>query len=265
MCHLKISLQLLAVGLWLLAKSQKLRASFYFFFVLFFAAAWALALVAFFATLPEPKARERFACEAPLSALTLWTPSAGTEAFSPLNSMPVMRTAVNCWRCPISFLYCFLRLNLNTRILSPRPSSITSPVTRAPLVLVEKLSPPIARMSANSIAPSLWGVFSTLITSPGATRYCLPPERMTAYIEVSKFSPRVALKQQNFSAGAQVQGCIDARCFLVRMGTTGKLNDYNEFSRNRSRSSHPAVGHSRSRPKQRQFPSRLRDRTAPAG
>jgi hypothetical protein len=28
---------------------------------------------------------------------------------------------------------------------------------------------------------------------------------------------------------------IDARCFLVRMGTTGKLNDYNEFSGNRSR------------------------------
>src|SRR3954451_16550426 len=159
--------------------------------------------------------------------------------------MPVMRTAVNCWRCPISFLYCFLRLNLKTRILSPRPSSITSPVTRAPLALVEKLSPPIARMSANSISPSRWGVFSTLITSPGATRYCLPPERMTAYIEVSKYSPRVALKQQNFGAGAQVQGCIDARCFLVRMGTTGKLNDYNEFSGNRSRSGCSAVAYTR--------------------
>src|SRR4051812_42109045 len=243
MCHLKISLQLLAVGLWLLAKSQKLRASFYFFFVLFFAAAWALALVAFFATLPEPAARERLAWEAPPSALALWTPSAGTEAFSPLNSMPVIRTAVNCWRCPISFLYCFLRLNLNTRILSPRPSSTTSPVTRAPLASVEKVLPLTASTSANSILPPLCCVFSTLITSPGATRYCLPPERMTAYIEVSKYSPRATANQQNLGAGAQIQGCIDARCFLVRMGTTGKLNDYNEFSRNRSRSSHPAMGH----------------------
>src|SRR3954451_9704451 len=243
MCHLKNRLRPSALGRWLKIVDATRR---YFFFVLFFAAAWAFALVAFLATLPDPDARERFTCESPLSALALWTPSAGTESFFPPNSMPVMRTAVNCWRCPISFLYCFLRLNLKTRILSPRPSSITSPVTRAPLGAEENSSPPMARTSENSIAPSLWGVFSTLITSPGATRYCLPPERMTAYIEISN-SHRATAVQQNFSAEARTQGCkIDARCFLVRMGTTGKLNDYNEFSQNRSRQAFRRWGTSRS-------------------
>src|SRR5579872_3291682 len=39
-----------------------------------------------------------------------------------------------------------------------------------------------ARMSANSILPLCAGCRSTWITSPGATRYCLPPARITAYI-----------------------------------------------------------------------------------
>src|SRR5256885_15897403 len=191
---------------WPVASGQLNLFSYFFLLGFLLAADFALALVAVLATLPEPAARERLTCESPLSAFALWTPSAGTEAFSPLNSMPVMRTAVNCWRCPISFLYCFLRLNLKTRILSPRPSSITSPVTRAPLASVEKVLPLTAKTSANSMSPPLCCVFSTLITSPGATRYCLPPERMTAYIEVSKYSPRAATNQQNFGAGAQVQG-----------------------------------------------------------
>src|SRR5438270_1095766 len=151
--------------------------------------------------------------------------------------MPVMRTAVNCWRCPISFLYCFLRLNLKTRILSPRPSSTTSPVTRAPLASVEKVLPLIASTSENSMSPPLCCVFSTLITSPGATRYCLPPERMTAYIEVSKVSPRVYKILWRGEPGFRAS--VDARCFLVRMGTTGKLNDYNEFSGKWSRQRPP--------------------------
>src|SRR5271157_4288145 len=44
-------------------------------------------------------------------------------------------------------------------------------------------SPETARTSLNSMAPfSPAAAFSILTTSPGATRYCFPPVRMTAYI-----------------------------------------------------------------------------------
>src|SRR5690348_10026992 len=98
-----------------------------------------------------------------------------------------MRTAVKGCRCPCSFLYCFLRLKWKTRILSPRPSSTTLPTTRAPLCGRTSApgSPETARTSVNSILPFSAGFWSTLITSPGATRNCFPPARMTAYIGCS--------------------------------------------------------------------------------
>src|ERR1700684_2726443 len=99
--------------------------------------------------------------------------------------MPRILTAVYGWRCPFSFLYCFLRLKWKTRILSARPCSTTCPVTKAlddglPSSPSEPLT---ASTSSNcTFSPPACDSFSTLITSPGATRYCLPPARITAYM-----------------------------------------------------------------------------------
>src|SRR5215470_1678919 len=70
-------------------------------------------------------------------------------------------------------------------ILAPRPSSTTSPTTRASPVgrAISPSDAETASTSLNSTWPSVpVPTFSTRMTSPGATRYCLPPARMTAYI-----------------------------------------------------------------------------------
>src|ERR1700757_171204 len=73
------------------------------------------------------------------------------------------------------------------RILSPRPWAVTSafttaPATRgAPTLMVS----PLATSSTSSKlmdAPTSAVRLSTLRDSPGATRYCLPPVLITAYI-----------------------------------------------------------------------------------
>src|SRR6202034_587286 len=72
-------------------------------------------------------------------------------------------------------------------ILAPLPSSTNCPTTRAPdSGLPICPSPPdTANISGNSTEPSVpVASFSTRITSPGATRYCFPPARMTAYIRL---------------------------------------------------------------------------------
>src|SRR4051794_20055290 len=94
-----------------------------------------------------------------------------------------MRTSVKDWRCPCSFLYCFFRLKWKTRILLPRPSPTTEAITLADEgFVIEPESPENASTSLNSMVSPSCSVFSILSTSPGATRYCLPPVRMTAYI-----------------------------------------------------------------------------------
>src|ERR1700687_4621282 len=82
------------------------------------------------------------------------------------------------------FLYCFLRLNLKTRILAARSAPTIVPVTLPP----ETSSPPSLKdaLTASSISePMSPASFSTRITSPGATRYCFPPVSMIACMQTS--------------------------------------------------------------------------------
>src|SRR5690242_2474142 len=85
-------------------------------------------------------------------------------------------------------LYCFLRLNLKTIVLSPRPCAAMVPFTRAlpseEPALTESPSTTATTRSNSTSAPMSPVRVSTSIDSPGATRYCLPPVSITAYILV---------------------------------------------------------------------------------
>src|ERR1017187_2759442 len=86
------------------------------------------------------------------------------------------------------FLYCFLRLNLKTRILAARSAPTIVPVTLPP----ETSSPPSLKdaLTASSTSePMSPASFSTRITSPGATRYCFPPVSMIACMQTSDWEP----------------------------------------------------------------------------
>src|SRR5271157_2822036 len=116
--------------------------------------------------------------------------------------MALMRTSVKFCRCPCNFLYCFFRFRWKTRILSPRPSPSTSAVTLAVAGLARVPGSPLtASTSLNSTVLTVssalpWEItLSIFTTSPGATRYCLPPVRITAYI-----TNPPALRQQNEGA-----------------------------------------------------------------
>src|ERR1700730_6943961 len=110
----------------------------------------------------------------------------------PLTRISLILTSTKFWRCPCIFLYCFLRLSLKTRILSPRPSPTTEARTLAPVRSDSNLpsSPLTARTSENSRLPFSWAVVSIFNFSPGETRYCLPPVRMTAYMTKTSSGPR---------------------------------------------------------------------------
>src|SRR5215471_6412524 len=87
------------------------------------------------------------------------------------------------------FLYCFLCLNLKTMILGERSLSRIVAVTdcRAPWTSAPSLK---VALTGNSISePTSPASFSTRITSPGATRYCLPPVSIIACMESSDFGP----------------------------------------------------------------------------
>src|ERR1017187_6221160 len=86
------------------------------------------------------------------------------------------------------FLYCFLRLNLKTRILAARSAPTMVPVTLPP----ETSSPPSlkdALTASSTSVPISPASFSTRITSPGATRYCFPPVSMIACMQTSGWEP----------------------------------------------------------------------------
>ena len=69
-------------------------------------------------------------------------------------------------------------------------------------------SPEKARTSENSMLPSLWVAVSIRRRSPGATRYCLPPVRMTAYIaKTSAQRGGERLLSQPTANGASSQEC----------------------------------------------------------
>src|SRR5947209_6078885 len=152
-----------------------------------------------------------------------------------------MRTAVNGWRWPYIFLYCFLRLKWKTRILSARPPSMTSPLTITSVpgpILPSPLE--TASTSLNSIvSPWLAGSFSILTTSPGETRYCFPPARITAYISLSS-----ALFMYQSERQGLVYGLIRLLiCYGLRLQagteTTGKPCNFNVIARcGSNRSSH---------------------------
>ena len=92
-----------------------MRNLFYFFFpVLFFAALFLGAEVFFFA-LPFAGWANFASLVASRGAASLlvfasFFGSSGAVNFWPSKAISVMRTDVNGWRCPCSFLYCFFRL-----------------------------------------------------------------------------------------------------------------------------------------------------------
>src|ERR1051326_2229544 len=83
------------------------RCYFFFFGVAFFAAdflaAFFFAGVLALAFTSSPSAWAFF-------ALGCFLGSSGAVNFCPSKAISVMRTAVNGWRCPRSFLYCFFFL-----------------------------------------------------------------------------------------------------------------------------------------------------------
>src|ERR1700679_2094115 len=121
--------------------------------------------------------------------------------------MALMRTSVKFCRCPCSFLYCFFRFRWKTRILLPRPSPSTSAVTLAVAGLARLPgSPETASTSLNSTVLSSEITLSICTTPPGATRYCLPPVRITAYIT----NPPALWSQNEAHSKSDSSCCIGA-------------------------------------------------------
>src|SRR3990172_313688 len=73
-------------------------------------------------------------------------------------------------------------------IFLPRPGRTPSPSTLTPASVgrpTSTLSPSATRSASNdTAAPTSAGSFSTRKASPGSTRYCFPPVRITAYMLV---------------------------------------------------------------------------------
>src|SRR5204862_4481741 len=100
--------------------------------------------------------------------------------------MPVTLTWVSGWRCSWRLWYPVLFLNLWIRIFGPLVWATTSPVTAtlASTAASVTRSSPSTRSTAESdtASPGEATSFSTSITSPSATLYCLPPVLTIAYI-----------------------------------------------------------------------------------
>src|ERR1019366_7261136 len=116
------------------------------------------------------------------------------------------------------FLYCFLRLNLKTRILAARSAPTMVPVTLPP----ETSSPPSPKDAltvSSTSEPMSPASFSTRITSPGATRYCFPPVSMIACMQTSGWEPEHT--ECVGTAGIKNQCTTSAR--LVQIGCVNRL------------------------------------------
>src|SRR6266851_5080582 len=111
MCHRLVS------SLWFLVPNsggggQDARRRYFFFFgAAFFAAGFFAAVFlaedfAFASTLGDSSTSTGLA----FFGFASFFGSSGAVNFWPSNAISVMRTAVYPWRCPRSFLYCFLRL-----------------------------------------------------------------------------------------------------------------------------------------------------------
>src|SRR5207248_7139902 len=77
---------------------------------------------------------------------------------------------------------CFLRLNLKTSTLSPRPLPRIVALRAPPAMISPPPSGNAALTASSTSEPTSPASFSTRITSPGATRYCFPPVSTIAYI-----------------------------------------------------------------------------------
>src|SRR6202046_1000961 len=95
-------------------------------------------------------------------------------------------TDVSPCRWPVWILYCPPVLYFRTLSLGPRVCFTILPVTlafeaAAPRIFLSSVR--TATMSSNvTLPPTLPSRRSTSIVSPGATRYCFPPLRITAYM-----------------------------------------------------------------------------------
>src|SRR5262245_39744163 len=99
----------------------------------------------------------------------------------------LMRTVVWCWRWPRLRREFLRRRFLKAMTLGARPWSTTSATTLAPAIVglptLASVVPASIKTSVNStLEPASPATFSMVSTSSAATRYCLPPVFMTAYI-----------------------------------------------------------------------------------
>src|SRR5678816_4050795 len=102
-------------------------------------------------------------------------------------TMSSTRTSVYDCRWPCVFWKCLRRRSLKIFTLSPRPCASTVALTLAPEtsgapILTLSPSPTRTTWSNETAAPTSADRSSTRTFSPEATRYCLPPDLMTAYI-----------------------------------------------------------------------------------
>src|ERR1700758_3233337 len=121
-------------------------------------------------------------------------------------------------------------------------------------------SPDTTSTSPNSTCPSVpVPSFSTRITSPGATRYCLPPARMTAYIALPPKVPHPA--HTNARSGTPTilcACCVSAAAISAPAGGPERTRFYRQtqqFYRVAAKSVKHLLGHggteTRSQPRER--------------
>src|SRR5437667_9663425 len=101
--------------------------------------------------------------------------------------MSSMRSSVYDCRWPSDFWKCLRRHSLKMRTLSSRPCPTTVALTSAPETngaptLTPSPAPTSSTSSKETLAPTSAVSASTRSFAPDSTRYCLPPDLMTAYI-----------------------------------------------------------------------------------
>src|SRR5438874_1077711 len=119
--------------------------------------------------------------------------------------MSSMRTSVYDCRCPWVFWWCLRRRSLKIFTLSPRPWPSTVALTSAPEMsgapsLTLSPLPTRSTWSNDTAAPTSAASDSTRSLPPDSTRYCLPPDLITAYIGVMGVNLGVApQKAENYT------------------------------------------------------------------
>src|SRR5215468_3871776 len=133
----------------------------------------------------------------------------------PSVRISVIRTRVNCCRCPRFLREFFRRRFLKAMTFGPRPCSTTSAATEAPATVGAPrvtASPPMRSTSSNLIVSPGWAsILSTSSTSWATTRYCFPPVLMTANIfefpcSIRMLGPTAPLRSPANGAGKDAVG-----------------------------------------------------------